>query len=170
MGFSIRAIKLFLKRFSNARKIEKFDRLADENLDNIHNKMKDGWYTSKIDTLLEAPGIAQKMCSSNMRVKPTKEKRIHLSWEVPNFVIEAVLNSELLQSIIRGYLGPGARLDDIYVKNIMDGLESASEGWHDDNVGYRLKLFMVFDVEGDPSGTIVIPTSRPNLYQIKPWR
>jgi hypothetical protein len=166
MGFSIGAIKLFLKRFSNARKIEKFDRLTDKNLNNIDNKMKDGWYTSKIDTLLEAPGITEKMRSSSMRVKPTSEKRIHLSWDVPNFVIEAVLNSELLRSIVREYLGPGVRLDDIYVKNIMDGLESASEGWHDDNVGYRLKLFMVFDVEGDPSGTIVIPTSRPNLYQL----
>jgi len=49
----------------------------------------------------------------------------------------------------------------------MDGLSSGSEGWHDDNVGFRLKVFMVFDTEGQPSGTVVVPTARPQLYAVR---
>ena len=52
---------------------------------------------------------------------------------------------EKLANIVSKYLGPNVRLDDLYLKTVRDGLSSASESWHDDNVGYRLKLFMVFD-------------------------
>lgn len=162
----MKAVKLFLKRFKNSKIISKYDQLADVSINYENNDMLHGWHSSTIDELLEAPGLTKAMCVSKMRQKPSEKEKIHLSWDVPNFVCDAVLNSNSLAQKVIDYIGPGARLDDIYIKNITDGLESASEGWHDDNVGYRLKLFMVFDTEGIPSGTILIPKARPNLYEV----
>jgi len=102
-----------------------------------------------------------------MRVRPEESKGIYWSWAIPEFLWTALLSSRRLQRLVFDYLGPQARLDDFYVKSIIDGLRSGAEGWHDDNVGYRLKIFMVFDKEGVPSDTLLIPRGRPNPYRVK---
>ena len=33
------------------------------------------------------------------------------------------------------YLGPRVRLDDLYVKSVMDGLNATAEGWHGLGIG-----------------------------------
>ncbi len=100
-------------------------------------------------------------------MRPQESKRIYFNWNLPTFMWEAILGSTMLRAAMTDYLGPRVRLDDLYVKPVMDGLNVAAEGWHDDTVGYRVKVFMVFDTEGQPSGTFVVPTERPRLYQIR---
>ena len=107
------------------------------------------------------------MRESSMRRPPMQGMQIFWSWDIPYFVWEALLKSTTLPCLIFNYLGPGARLDDLYLKSIEDGLISGAEGWHNDNVGYRLKLFMVFDVEGTPSDTILLPARHPNPYRFR---
>jgi hypothetical protein len=117
--------------------------------------------------LLDSPGLNARMIASELRVRPDESKRIYYNWELPAFIWEAILGAATLKAAMTDYLGPRMRLDDLYIKSVMDGLNATAEGWHDDNVGYRVKVFMVFDTEGSPSGTVVIPIERPNLYQIR---
>jgi hypothetical protein len=158
--------KVFLKRRVAAKVIRFHDMKADAQYDSTSCALPEGYNTFKIDNLLEAEGITQRLINSELREKLTKDQNIHLSWCLPDFLWEAILNSQNLFKIASNYLGPDVRLDDLYLKTVRDGLSSASESWHDDNVGYRLKVFMVFDTEGIPSDTVLIPSQRPNLYKI----
>lgn len=96
--------------------------------------------------------------------KQTSHSGVSMSWDLPEIFWEQVLKSEKLKDMVIEYLGDTARLDDAYLKTINDGVSSVSEGWHNDNVGYRLKLFIVFNTEGKAAPTLVLPRSRPNLY------
>lgn len=156
-----------IRRINVAGKIRAFDQSSDLNFDKNRNPLTNGWLTIGIDELLESPGITNELRSSTLHKKPDENKKIYYSWDIPEFLWTAVLNSNKLHSIVDGYLGPDVRLDDMYVKTIQDGFENGAEGWHDDNVGYRLKVFMVFDVEGTPSDTLIIPKNKPNIYKIK---
>ena len=159
-------LKVFLKRRVASKIIRFHDMKADTQYDPTSCALPEGYNTFKIDNLLEAEGITQRLIKSELREKLTKDQNIHLSWCLPDFLWEAILNSQNLHEIASNYLGPNVRLDDLYLKTVRDGLSSASESWHDDNVGYRLKVFMVFDTEGVPSSTVLIPSQRPNLYEI----
>jgi len=147
--------------------IKTFDIMADESKVCDESIMPEGYLKTTIDVLLEAPGITMKMQQSGLRIQPKLEERIYWNWDIPEFIWQAILHSNTLQRLTTNYLGPGVRLDDIYVKTVVDGLQSGAEGWHDDNIGYRLKIFMVFDVEGEPSDTVLIPSKRPNIYRVK---
>jgi hypothetical protein len=155
------------KRFSLAKKIQYFDALTDQVARLSDGEMANGWCKTTIDEFLESPGIAKQMRESSLRRQPDVGKEIYWSWDIPDFVWNAVLSSKRLDSMVRDYLGADVRLDDLYVKTVKDGLQSGAEGWHDDNVGYRLKVFMIFDVDGIPSDTLLIPQIRPNLYYVK---
>lgn len=155
------------KRFVLAKKIRFFDALADVHRPLTESSMANGWCKTTIDDLLESPGISNRIRSSNLRRPPNADKQIYWNWDIPDFLWEAVLSSKKLHQLARDYLGPGVRLDDFYIKTVQDGLQSGAEGWHDDNVGYRLKVFMVFDIEGTPSDTLLIPQPRPNPYHVK---
>lgn len=143
-----------------------YDDLSDKNMSRDTVSLKYGFGQFQIDEILEAPGLAERMRNSNIRTLPTDGSRVHFSWEIPNFIWDALLNSKRLYKMVSDYIGTNVRLDDIYVKNVADGYNATAEGWHNDNVGYRLKLFMVFDTEGLPSATVVIPQQRPNLYDV----
>ncbi|MCL7406799.1 hypothetical protein MWN63_12485 [Paradonghicola geojensis] len=158
--------KLLVRRYLVGKKITAFDRKADRLSKPSKSGLKGGMYIGRIDELLGVDGLTERMQKSELRVTPERSKRIHLSWDIPDFLWEAILGSKRLEQMVFDYLGPNARLDDLYIKTVRDGLDSVSEGWHDDNVGYRLKLFMVFDADGHPSGTVVIPTERPHLYTV----
>jgi hypothetical protein len=155
------------KRLSLARRIRELDAKADQHRLGGLGLMNNGWCKTTIDDLLESPGITLRMKSSALRQEPEAGRQIYWSWSIPEFVWEAVLSSKKLQKLAQDYLGLGVRLDDLYLKTVKDGLQSGAEGWHDDNVGYRLKVFMVFDVEGKPSDTLIIPRERPNPYRVK---
>lgn len=155
------------RRYRMARLIEGFDRKADSLANPKASGMSGGVNKSTIDEVLECPGLAERMRNSELRRLPADGDRAYFSWDLPGFLWDALLSSETLQKMVIDYLGPNARLDDLYVKTVLDGYESASEGWHDDNVGYRIKVFMVFDTEGHPSRTVVVPADRPNIYQVR---
>jgi hypothetical protein len=163
----MKAPKMIGRRLSNARLIREFDTRSDATSNVARSGLARGYAKLRIDDVLGAPGLTARMVASELRTRPDASRRIHLDWNLPAFLWEALLTSTRLQGLVTDYLGPQVRLDDFYVKSVMDGLSSVSEGWHDDNVGYRLKVFMVFDVEGKASGTIVVPTDRPNLYRIR---
>jgi len=162
----LKKLRFLRKRYLAAKRIQAFDRKADKLFKKSDTSLSNGYLTGKIDDFLELENFSDQMTHSNLRVTPDTQERIYLNWDLPDFVWEAVLGSKTLETTVRNYLGNNARLDDLYIKTVMDGLESASEGWHDDNVGYRLKFFMVFDIDGQPAGTVLIPKERPNLYQV----
>jgi len=155
------------RRYRMARLIEGFDRKADSLANPQASGMPGGMHKSTIDEVLESPGLAERMRNSELRQLPADGKRAYFSWDLPGFLWNALLGSDTLHKMVTNYLGPDARIDDLYVKTVLDGYDSTSEGWHDDNVGYRIKVFMVFDTEGHPSGTVVVPTDRPNIYQVR---
>lgn len=163
----IKMPKNLSRRYRMARIIQSFDSSTDQRANPLQSGMSRGINKSKIDILLECPGLAKRMRESSLRRLPENNGRAYFSWDLPGFLWNALLNSKALQKMVTEYLGPNVRLDDLYVKTVLDGYDSTSEGWHDDNVGYRLKLFMVFDTEGKPSGTLVMPTDRPNLYRVR---
>ena len=159
--------KSLSRRYRMARLIERFDRKADSLANPQASGMPGGMHKSTIDEVLESPGLAERMKNSELRQLPTDGKRAYFSWDLPGFLWNALLGSDTLHKMVTNYLGPDARIDDLYVKTVLDGYDSTSEGWHDDNVGYRIKVFMGFDTEGHPSGTVVVPTDRPNIYQVR---
>ena len=164
-----KTLKFMLRRYKYSKIIEKFDVISDENYVAANDTMKDGYINATIDDLLENENFSAQLRNSSLRRPPDAGKNVYFSWDLPEFVWETVLSSKKLERVVKNYLGQNARLDDMYVKSVKDGLSSVSEGWHDDNVGYRLKLFMVFDVEKIPSGTVLIPRQRPNMYRVRFW-
>lgn len=168
MSKHIRTLKLLLRRYKNAKIIRKFDSECDE----LHplddgDRLEKGFMRDSIDNFLECWGLSERLQNSYLRRAPEDGKNSYFSWELPDYLWDALLTSKKLSTAVKNYLGPHARLDDLYVKTVSDGLDSASESWHDDNVGYRLKLFMVFDTEGTPSGTYIVPRNRPNIYNVQ---
>jgi hypothetical protein len=155
------------KRITLSKIIQGFDKASDHQYQITQHSLDNGWLKTRIDDILEAPGISERMRNSELRRKPNQGKQIYYNWDIPEFVWDAILRSDSIINIAKSYIGSEVRLDDLYIKTIVDGLESGAEGWHDDNVGYRLKVFMVFDTEGTPSDTLLIPHSRPNLYNVK---
>lgn len=158
-----------LRRYKYAKIIGKFDAISDANYVAANDAMKGGYLKTNIDDLLENENFTSQLRNSSLRKTPEDGKNVYFTWDLPEFVWETVLSSKKLERVVKSYLGHNARLDDMYIKSVKDGLSSVSEGWHDDNVGYRLKLFMVFDVEKIPSGTVLIPRNRPNLYRVRFW-
>ena len=164
-----KTLKFMLRRYKYAKIIGKFDAISDANYVAANDAMKDGYLKTTIDDLLENENFTSQLRNSSLRKTPEDGKNVYFTWDLPEFVWETVLSSKKLERVVKSYLGDNARLDDMYIKSVKDGLSSVSEGWHDDNVGYRLKLFMVFDVEKIPSGTVLIPRNRPNLYRVRFW-
>lgn len=164
-----KTLKFMLRRYKNSKIIEKFDAISDENYVSANDTMKNGYINATIDDLLENDNFSAQLRNSSLRRTPDDGKNVFFSWDLPEFVWETVLSSKKLERVVKNYLGHNARLDDMYIKSVKDGLSSVSEGWHDDNVGYRLKLFMVFDAEKIPSGTVLIPRKRPNMYRVRFW-
>lgn len=159
--------RLIRRRMLSAGPIRTYDRRSDGAGTAGRSGLAQGYLKTTIDDLLETPGLTDRMIASELHVRPDIDKRAYYSWSIPAFLWQAALGSTTLRTMVTDYLGPRVRLDDFYVKSVMDGLASVSEGWHDDNVGYRLKVFMVFDTEGEPSGTVVIPAERPQLYSVR---
>ncbi|MBL9047217.1 MAG: hypothetical protein JNK34_07895 [Tabrizicola sp.] len=164
---AFKTLKLLGRRRRCLGPIHRFDTRSDQTGSVAASGLRGGMLKTRIDSFLDSPGLTDAMKKSELRVRPEEAKRIYFNWDLPAFLWEAILGSETLKAAMTSYLGPRLRLDDLYVKSVMDGLNATAEGWHDDNVGYRLKVFMVFDTEGTPSGTVVVPTERPHLYQIR---
>ncbi|WP_137701273.1 hypothetical protein [Marimonas lutisalis] len=163
----LRLPKALLRRYRVARVVDGIDSKSDELATYEKSNMPQGMYKSTIDDVLESPGLAEKMRQSELRRLPKDGERIVLSWDLPPFMWEALLGSKTLSDMVTAYIGPDVRLDDVYLKTVLDGYDATSEGWHDDNVGYRVKVFMVFDTEGQPAGTYVQPTPRPHPYRVQ---
>ena len=88
---------------------------------------------------------------------------------LPPSAVSAVLSAPRLVELVVAYLGGNARLDDAYLwkKDFSRQQQfDISEGWHTDNVGHRLKMFVgVEATEGAPS-TMVIDRSHRQRYRV----
>ncbi len=159
-----RTLSFILKRYYFALKIRSKDKISDRSF--VKNELSEnGFEVFDMHHLFENPKKLSKSLSQIQ--KQVGADGLDMSWQLPRVFWEEVLNSRKLMDVVRDYLGETARLDDAYLKTIRDGISSVSEGWHNDNVGYRLKLFIVFDTEGQAASTLVIPAKRPNLYRFK---
>lgn len=163
----IKVPRFIARRIASGAIIKRYDRVTDSAHPYTGGDLAEGYLMARIDDLMGVPGFSDRLAASDLRVTPTPEKRAFFTWDIPAFVWQALLQSQRLNDMVSAYLGPAARLDDLYVKTVTDGYDSTSEGWHTDHVGYRLKVFMVFDVAGDPAGTVVVPRHRPNLYTLQ---
>ena len=162
----LKVIRLIVRRYKLASIIKKSDASSDASYDPKTNRLSDGYLKTTINELVQRDDFTEKLKASSLRKLPEQNDKSYFTWELPDFVWSTLLSSRNLESLVKDYIGPNVRLDDLYIKTVLDGYGSASEAWHDDNVGYRLKVFMVFDVENTPSGTILIPKARPNLYKV----
>lgn len=162
----LKSLMLTVLRFRHSITVRRYDSAGERVAVPDTELYCSGFRVDDIDSLLSVDGLTKKMQASDLRRSPDSSTNSYTSWVVPLFLWEALLNSEHLREIVAGYLGPNARLDDLYVKTVRSGVDSISEGWHTDGVGYRLKMFMVFDTDGVPSSTLVVPQRRPNLYSI----
>ena len=81
-------------------------------------------------------------------------------------LLHRIISCPEIEGIVFNYLGKNARVDDFYLKCASNTKGIPAESWHHDNVGYRLKLFCILHIEGDPASTKYIPDSRPNLMKL----
>lgn len=84
-------------------------------------------------------------------------------------LVNALLSSNLLVDIVKSYLGENARLDDMYLwrkEFSRQGIFDISEGWHTDNVGNRLKMFIGVDASSQAPSTILVENTHKKEYRI----
>lgn len=79
--------------------------------------------------------------------------------EIPSNIVKIILESKNLESLVTDYFGCDVRLDDMYFKCSNGNSNSISEGWHTDNVGLRLKVFICVGSGNDNPSTFIIPSS-----------
>lgn len=164
MKKSLSILIFIVKRYYFALKIRYWDKISDKLfLDNELSKK--GFEIININQLFDDPKALR--ASLTGIEKQSGSIGLDMSWDLPPIFWNQVLNSKILINKVKNYLGETARLDDAYLKTVKNGISSVSEGWHNDNVGYRLKLFVVFDTQGNAAPTLVIPAKRPNIYKFK---
>lgn len=157
-------LNLFLilrARASSTPLVRKFDRIDD-----LERKDKDDFLSKNGYVILRADECFGKDFDIKLKQHFPDAMTQPFRADFPRDVWETVLNSAEVNNCVRQYLGSHARLDDMYLK--VSGIEEKpiSESWHDDNIGYRLKLFYVFDSAGLIPPTLIVPKSRPYLYKL----
>lgn len=73
----------------------------------------------------------------------------------------------LVRDDVTGFLGPRARIDNVYVVEVPSSeasFQSYSGSWHTDNVGNRLKLFLCLDGRGDVATAYVAGSNRGKFW------
>lgn len=90
-----------------------------------------------------------------------------VSRDISALIMKKIIESENIQKIVTSYLGSDARLDDMYFwfKQGTPTAKSLSEGWHDDNVGHRLKFFICLDAGLNSSRTCFMTGTNKKLYK-----
>tara|TARA_B100001248_G_scaffold259362_1_gene245272 strand:+ start:832 stop:1683 length:852 start_codon:yes stop_codon:yes gene_type:complete len=89
----------------------------------------------------------------------------HISFSLSKLALNIINKNS---SIIKEYIGPSARLDDIYIGCINPSLakkKGISEGWHHDHCGHRIKLWMCLKGDGS-SPTLYIPNTHKRSYMM----
>ncbi len=90
---------------------------------------------------------------------------LYFTRNIPDEIISRIISSEKLKNIVFNYLGSNARIDDFYIKNQAPNSNSISEGWHTDNVGYRLKMFISYKADINSPKTIVMSNTHKKLFK-----
>lgn len=128
-----------------------------------------GWAKTSSQTLF-SQSIAELVRQSEMQWLPTPDVMGNaLTRKFSEPTLRAILASTLLSEVVRGYLGPGARLDDLYLWKKDFGQQQQfdiSEGWHTDNVGNRLKVFIGIEATPQAPSTMLVEGSHNKPYQV----
>lgn len=89
-----------------------------------------------------------------------------ISVDIARIALPVILR---LRPTITGYLGAGCRLDDIslfWYQPAQARKPMVSGGWHDDNCGHRLKLFICLKGDGS-TPTVFLPGSHRHPYRFR---
>jgi hypothetical protein len=92
-----------------------------------------------------------------------------ISRQLSTETISAILSSKALVDVVVAYLGKEARLDDMYLWRKDYGAQGRfdiSEGWHTDNVGNRLKVFIGVNTSANAPSTLLIPDTHRTPYKV----
>ncbi len=140
------------------REVAPFERLA-----------RQGWVQTDSKALF-SQSIATLAKASEMNWLPEPDLMGNaLTRKLSETTLRAILSSSSLSDLVRCYLGDGARLDDLYLWKKDFGKQQRfdiSEGWHTDNVGNRLKLFVGIEEPADAPSTMLVEGSHDSPYRV----
>ena len=94
----------------------------------------------------------------------------YIKRDIPLGFLKTVLKSQSLIQLTKEYIGENCRLDDIYLWSKSPKYQGGfdiSEGWHTDDVGKRLKIFISLDCEENAPTTLYIEGSNLRPYKAR---
>lgn len=159
-------IKTIITRIQTGNICRIFDeKLLDEFLKTQKNGMKYKGYEITDSTNLFGISITEKVSKTTLNSFKWDKNGNYRSNEIPSNIIKILLESKKLESLVTDYFGYDVRLDDMYFKCSNGNCTSISEGWHTDNVGLRLKVFICVGSGNDNPSTFIIPSSHLNKFK-----
>lgn len=169
-------VHYYLRKKASESVIRKIDKQAPIQTISDSNELHlNGWLKGSAGELIGRDFINQCINITNNIEDNFDQYGTSMSRKVPLELLETLLTSPKLSKLIKGYLGHDARLDDIYFwkKNEERSKKfDLSEGWHTDNVGHRLKLFICIDATESSPYTQVLSGNHLTLYKapLGDWR
>lgn len=130
--------------------------------------MTRGWTLTSSQEMF-GTSLAELLDAAVAELPPLNSMGNAITRMLPPAAVAAVLTAPRLVDIVVAYLGENARLDDAYLWKKDFSCQQQfdiSEGWHTDNVGHRLKMFVGVDAtEGAPS-TKIVDRSHRERYRV----
>lgn len=163
-----------VKHFTDKRKQERLIRALDAQttfraVPPLEGLARRGWVQTD-SQLLFSQSMAALVQQSEMNWLPQPDVMGNtLTRKLSEPTLRAILESTLLCDVVRAYLGNGARLDDLYLWKKDFGQQQRfdiSEGWHTDNVGNRLKVFIGIEATPQAPSTMLVEGSHNTPYRV----
>lgn len=160
MKYDLRSIYHALLAFYQKKSIEKVIFQYDQEV-NVNGKFKGYDF---------CPGIVKNFtpprnCDEKFDDFGMKNRRL-IDKQSSKIIAHAI---EFYKATIIDYLGENVRVDDIYHFEFHPSKakkESISGGWHDDNCGHRLKMFICLKGDGR-TPTMIAPNSHKSQYKFR---
>lgn len=162
-------IRHFADKKSRERLIRRFDqRTLFGPVGSFSNLATNGWIKTDSVSLFGAP-LADILEAKIAGLAKTDKFGNAISRDIPEEAMSVILQAPMLVRVVHSYLGAGARLDDIYLwsKDFeQQQTFDLSEGWHSDNVGNRIKVFVCIEASTDAPSTLVADRTHNRQYRI----
>jgi len=163
-------VKHFVEKRKQESLIRDFDtRTPYQCVSPLESLGRCGWSQTDSDTVF-GQSVAGLVMTNEMQWLPEPDIMGNaLTRRVSEETLRVVLQSKVLIEVVRGYLGDGARLDDLYLWKkdyCVQKRFDISEGWHTDNVGNRLKMFIGVQASGEAPRTLLIQGGHKRPYKV----
>lgn len=162
-------IQHFADKKSRERLIRRFDqRTLFRPVEAFSNLATNGWIKTDSISLFGVP-LADILETKVVGLAKTDKFGNAISRDIPKDAMATILGAPMLVRVVQSYLGAGARLDDIYLwsKDFeQQQTFDLSEGWHSDNVGNRIKVFICIEASPDAPSTLVVDRTHNRQYRI----